>query len=129
MLAVAGASYQGVFSNPLADPYLLGVASGAGLGATVVIIEGPSIGQLPADALPVAAFAGAVVAVAATFALGRARAAGPVCRLDAAGRRGRGRLFHCRADVPAPAEFPRDLSVVYSWILGGPVHGRLGTGR
>lgn len=73
MLAVAGASYQGVFSNPLADPYLLGIASGAGLGATVVIVEGPAIGQLPADALPVAAFAGGVVAVAATFALGRAR--------------------------------------------------------
>ena len=42
MLATAGASYQGVFSNPLANPYLLGIASGAGLGATVVIVEGPS---------------------------------------------------------------------------------------
>lgn len=70
MLAVAGASYQGVFSNPLADPYLLGIASGAGLGATLVIIDGPLLGRLPADALPVAAFAGGVVAVAATFALG-----------------------------------------------------------
>ncbi len=71
MLALAGASYQGVFSNPLADPYLLGIASGAGLGATLVIVEGPLIGQVPTDALPVAAFAGGVVAVAATFALGR----------------------------------------------------------
>ena len=35
-LSVAGASYQGVFRNPLVDPYLLGVAAGAGLGATVV---------------------------------------------------------------------------------------------
>jgi iron complex transport system permease protein len=35
MLAVAGASYQGVFRNPLADPYLLGAAAGAGLGATL----------------------------------------------------------------------------------------------
>src|SRR5579859_417696 len=33
MLAIAGASYQGVFRNPLADPYLLGIAAGAGLGA------------------------------------------------------------------------------------------------
>ena len=37
MLAVAGSAYQGVFRNPLADPYLLGVAAGAGLGATLAI--------------------------------------------------------------------------------------------
>src|SRR5262249_41054454 len=37
MLALAGASYQGVFRNPLADPYLLGIAAGAGLGATLAI--------------------------------------------------------------------------------------------
>ena len=36
MLSIAGASYQGVFRNPLVDPYLLGVAAGAGLGATLV---------------------------------------------------------------------------------------------
>jgi iron complex transport system permease protein len=39
-LATAGATYQGVFRNPLADPYLLGVASGAGLGATITIAAG-----------------------------------------------------------------------------------------
>ena len=39
LLAMAGASYQGVFRNPLADPYLLGVAAGAGLGATVAIVS------------------------------------------------------------------------------------------
>ena len=37
MLALAGGTYQGVFRNPLADPYLLGVAAGAGLGATIAI--------------------------------------------------------------------------------------------
>ena len=75
MLAVAGASYQGVFANPLADPYLLGIASGAGAGATIVIVEGPALGHLPSSALPPAAFLGGVVAVVATFALGRPRAA------------------------------------------------------
>ncbi len=74
MLAVAGASYQGVFSNPLADPYLLGIASGAGAGATIVIVEALALGHLPQSALPPAAFIGGVIAVAATFALGRARA-------------------------------------------------------
>src|SRR5262249_41947801 len=42
MLAVAGASYQGVFRNPLADPYLLGVAAGAGLGATIAVVYLPN---------------------------------------------------------------------------------------
>ena len=37
---LAGAAYQGVFRNPLADPYLLGVSSGAGLGATLAIVSG-----------------------------------------------------------------------------------------
>src|ERR1041385_530129 len=37
MLAIAGSAYQGSFRNPLADPYLLGVAAGAGLGATIAI--------------------------------------------------------------------------------------------
>jgi iron complex transport system permease protein len=42
MLAVAGSSYQGVFRNPLVDPYLLGAASGAGLGATIALTVGRS---------------------------------------------------------------------------------------
>jgi len=71
-LAMAGASYQGVFRNPLADPYLLGVAAGAGLGATIIIVA--DLG--PAVLLPVAAFAGGLVAVVATYALGRIGGAG-----------------------------------------------------
>jgi len=67
-LAIAGGTYQGVFRNPLADPYLLGVAAGAGLGATVAIISGVS-GTSPI--LPFAAFGGGVVAVVITYALTR----------------------------------------------------------
>ena len=44
MLALAGASYQGAFRNPLADPYLLGIAAGAGLGATIAIAYAPRRG-------------------------------------------------------------------------------------
>lgn len=66
-LAMAGASYQGVFRNPLADPYLLGVAAGAGLGATWLIIAGVTGGVW----LPIAAFGGGIAAVAMTYALGK----------------------------------------------------------
>src|SRR5207302_8877124 len=65
MLAGGGAAYQGGFRNPLADPYLLGVAAGGGLGATIIIVSGGS-----SEWLPVAAFGGAVVAVTVTYLLG-----------------------------------------------------------
>ena len=48
MLAGGGAAYQGVFRNPLADPYLLGVAAGGGLGATLIIVTNASIGAAAA---------------------------------------------------------------------------------
>jgi iron complex transport system permease protein len=73
MLALAGAAYQGVFRNPLADPYLLGVAAGAGLGVTAAIAYLPRDGW-PVDPLPLAAFAGGLVGVGATYLLGRSAA-------------------------------------------------------
>jgi iron complex transport system permease protein len=68
-LALAGASYQGVFRNPLADPYLLGAAAGAGLGVTFVIIRQADGARVPVSS-PIAAFVGALVAVALTYLLG-----------------------------------------------------------
>ncbi|MRG59187.1 iron chelate uptake ABC transporter family permease subunit [Agromyces sp. CFH 90414] len=67
-LALCGAVMQALTRNPLADPYLLGLSSGASVGAVVVLVLGMSL------ALPLAAFAGALAALAAT--LGLARAAG-----------------------------------------------------
>ncbi len=70
-LSLCGASYQGVFRNPLADPYLLGAAAGAGLGVTLVIV-GASEGTTTPALAPLAAFVGALGAVALTYALGSA---------------------------------------------------------
>jgi iron complex transport system permease protein len=64
-LALAGGAYQAVFRNPLADPYLLGAAAGAGLGATIAIV------YASAGPLPPAAFAGATAAVGGAYLLGR----------------------------------------------------------
>lgn len=64
-LGLAGAIMQAVTRNPLADPYLLGLSSGASLGAVAVIVLGVSL------LLPVAAFLGALVALAATLAIAR----------------------------------------------------------
>ena len=69
MLSVAGGTYQGVFRNPLADPYLLGVAAGAGLGATFAIVDLGGGITTPTWA-PLLAFVGAMAAVSVTWLVG-----------------------------------------------------------
>ena len=70
-LSIAGASYQGVFRNPLVDPYLLGVAAGAGLGATIVItVNRSGTSNWVIDPLPMIAFGGGLIAVLVTYLLG-----------------------------------------------------------
>ncbi len=64
-LATAGAAYQAVFRNPLADPYLLGISSGASLAVTVAILFG-----VAAAAIPLVGFLGGVLAVAVTYIAG-----------------------------------------------------------
>lgn len=84
-LAGSGAAYQGLFRNPLADPYLIGVASGAGLGAVVAMaVRWPS-GLLGMYAVPAAAFAGALLTVALVYALARGSGAQPSTTLILAG--------------------------------------------
>ncbi|MFG1608067.1 FecCD family ABC transporter permease [Actinoplanes sp. NPDC049265] len=70
-LALAGAVVQSVVRNPVADPYLLGLSSGASVGAVAVITTGVSV--LGALTLPVAAFAGAAGAMAVVLLLARHR--------------------------------------------------------
>ena len=72
-LALSGAAYQGVFRNPLADPYLLGVASGAGLGATVALVFGSRLPWF--SSVPLMSFVFALLAVGLTLILARRRGA------------------------------------------------------
>ena len=73
-LAVSGAVLQGLFRNPLADPGLVGVSSGAGLGAVLFIVLGsaalgPLAAAFGAYAVPVAAFAGGLASTALLYAI------------------------------------------------------------
>ncbi|MGH2662656.1 MAG: FecCD family ABC transporter permease [Actinomycetota bacterium] len=117
MLAMAGAAYQGVFRNPLADPYLLGVAAGAGLGATLAVAYIPGRAAWPVNPLPLAAFLGALAGVGATYLLGRS------------GSRIRSTATLILAGVAVAAFFTAaqtfvqqqnvdTIREVYSWILG-----------
>ena len=76
MLAVAGGAYQGSFRNPLADPYLLGVAAGAGLGATLAIAYLPALTDSAVEPLPLLAFLGGMLGVALTYLVGYSVRAG-----------------------------------------------------
>ncbi|HWV37177.1 MAG TPA: iron ABC transporter permease [Vulgatibacter sp.] len=72
-LSAAGAAYQGLLRNPLADPFVLGVTGGAALGGTLALVAGSLVGgaALQGGALvTAAAFAGAVVATLLAFAAG-----------------------------------------------------------
>ena len=84
-LAGSGSAYQGIFRNPLADPYLIGVASGAGLGAVLAMsIQWPytTTGLM---AVPVAAFLGAMLTVLVVYELARVGKTLPTTNLILAG--------------------------------------------
>ncbi len=119
MLALAGSSYQGVFHNPLADPYLLGVASGAGLGATIAVIEIPHLVSWSVNPVPIAAFIGAVVAVSATFALGRSGNQARNATTLVLGGIAVGAFFTAVQTFLLQQQNPQVLAEVYDWILGG----------
>ena len=84
-LSVAGATYQGLFRNPLADPYLIGVAQGAALGAVIGFLlpfdwRGAGFGLIP-----MLAFAGALLSIAIVYSLARVGKTLPVTTLILAG--------------------------------------------
>jgi iron complex transport system permease protein len=115
-LALAGAGYQGVFRNPLADPYLLGAAAGAGLGVTITIVGDTSSSPLPLSA-PVAAFVGALAAVALTYILGAAGGArASTASLILAGVAVAS--FLTASQTYLQQRHRETLQQVYSWILG-----------
>lgn len=128
-LSISGATFQGVFRNPLADPYLLGVAAGGGLGATIGFAYGLGDGIGQFDLVQVLAFAGALAAVFLAWMLGNAASSG------AAGsgiltNTSRSATSLVLAGVAIAAFFTaiqtflqqqntEDIRQVYSWLLGG----------
>jgi iron complex transport system permease protein len=84
-LAGSGAGYQGLFRNPLADPYLIGVASGAGLGAVIAMSIRWPYSDLSLLAVPLAAFAGALLTVSVVYMLARVGRTVPTTNLILAG--------------------------------------------
>ncbi len=116
-LALAGNSYQGVFRNPLADPYVIGVAAGAGLGATMVLVSPLSGSWHGLSLVTPAAFAGALAAVALAVAVARGAGAGTGAGLVLAG-------VAIAALANAATSFlfifyDARIASVFAWLMGG----------
>jgi iron complex transport system permease protein len=111
VLASAGAAYQGVFRNPLADPYLLGIAAGAGLGATIAFAS--SSGRV---LVPILAFLGGMLAVGVTYVLGRSVGGRSVTSLILAGVAVA--AFATAVQTYLLQREDDTLREVYAWILG-----------
>jgi ABC-type Fe3+-siderophore transport system permease subunit len=116
-LAAAGVSFQALLRNPLAEPYTLGVSSGAALGAVVAIRLGLDA-ALGVSAVPLLAFAGALAAVAVVWRLARVGGSRPPATLLLAGIT---LAFVCSAAtmlVQYTASFSESYRIV-RWMMGG----------
>jgi iron complex transport system permease protein len=114
-LSFSGAAYQGAFRNPLADPYLLGAAAGAGMGATLILAYTKA--GVGSDLSLIAAFAGALLAVVLAYSLGRAAAgARTTTSLVLAGIAVTS--FFTATQTFLQQRKSETLREVYGWILG-----------
>lgn len=116
-LATAGVLYQALFRNPLADPYILGVSSGAGLGAIVVIVLTSTATAWRYLGVPVGAFVGAILTIALVTRLASMRG-----RLDTASLllAGIAISYTLSALTSFLMVFSREsMAAVVFWMMGG----------
>lgn len=116
-LASSGAAFQGVFRNPLADPFLLGAAAGAGMAATMVVVFAPAMTDWAGSWLPLAAFVGALAGVGLSWLLSTSYGGTSPATLLLAG-------VAVAAFLTAVQTFVQQLNAdtirqVYAWMLGG----------
>ena len=113
-LASAGAAFQGLFRNPLADPYIVGASGGAALGATIAVVIGKSGPTLP---IGVAGFLGALAAVMLVYAIAETSNFGSVVALLLAGAA----LSTMLSAIVSLLLIMNDeaLHEIFAWLMGG----------
>jgi iron complex transport system permease protein len=117
-LSVAGAVFQCIFRNPMADPYVVGVASGAGFGASLAIVLGINLPLISAIyAIPLMASISAILTMFLVYGIARTGSELPVLRLLLTGI-AVGSFFSALISVMM-ALAGESLHVVYMWLLGG----------
>ncbi len=118
-LGGSGATYQGLFRNPLADPYLIGVASGAGLGAVVAMSLHWPYSLWGMMAVPVAAFGGALLTVTVVYMLARVGKTAPPTTLILAGVAISSFATSLTSFLMLRSE--GELHRAMSWLMGGSI--------
>lgn len=116
-LAACGMTLQAVVRNPLADPMLLGVSSGASVGAVVVLVLG--VGALQIVTLPLAAFGGALAALVAVYFLARSGGRMTTVRLILAGVAVAEVLSALASLLIVTSDDPHKAQAAVRWMLGG----------
>lgn len=115
-LGAAGAGFQGLFRNPLADPYIVGASSGAALGATLAVVLAKATGfSIPIGA---AAFLGALVAVLVTSLLADASGVGSSIAALLLSGVAVGSVLSALASLLLLLD-DNAMHEVFAWLLGG----------
>jgi iron complex transport system permease protein len=119
-LSVAGALFQGLLRNPLADPYVIGVSGGAGLGATVGVLLSTHFSILGFGAVPGLAFLGALATVALVYEISRVGGRTPVVTLLLAGFAVSIMLGYAMSFLLIVNDrLQLNTPFIYAWLLGG----------
>jgi iron complex transport system permease protein len=116
-LAAAGAAFQGLFRNPLADPFVVGASGGAALGATLAITAGLSLAGAGFGPVPLAAFLGAMLAVAIVYGVAEVGGQAPAVALLLAGA-ALSTLLSAAVSLLMLLN-DRTLHEVFAWLMGG----------
>jgi iron complex transport system permease protein len=128
-LGIAGAGYQGLFRNPLADPFVIGASSGAALGAALAIAGGLQFSLFGLETSSLAALAGALVAVGIVYGIAAVGRQVPVLSLLLAGAT----VSSFFGALVSLVMFLSDekLASIFAWLMGSlsgrgwPVLGRM----
>lgn len=115
-LSISGASFQGMFKNPMADPYIIGISSGAALGASLAIIFKIDISFLSIGSISIFAFVGALLAVILVYSIGRVGNKVPVTNLLLSGV-AIGQFFTAIMSF-LMVIYERDMAKIVYWTLG-----------
>lgn len=116
-LSVSGMMMQALFSNPLADPYIVGVSSGAAFGAVLAVALGVTVTVLGMTAMPIFALIGALLVTAAVYGLARRRQRVPVTTLLLTGI-AVGSLLQAGTTFLLLQEGHSELREVMAWLMG-----------
>lgn len=115
-LSMAGASFQGMFKNPMADPYVIGISSGAALGATIAIILRLDFTLFGFSTISLFAFIGALIAVMLVYNIAKVKNQVPVTTLLLSGV-AIGQFFTAIMSF-LMVIYNRDMSKIIYWTLG-----------